>query len=53
MTALFVVAGPVLVSRAAANDVTTCEKASGDEAIAAYTRMIRLDIINLGEVPPC
>jgi hypothetical protein len=35
VTALFVVAGPGPVSRAAADDAQTCANASGDEAIAA------------------
>jgi tetratricopeptide (TPR) repeat protein len=37
---LLVIAGPVLVSRAAADDVDTCKQVVGDEAIAACTRVI-------------
>jgi lipoprotein NlpI len=37
---LFVFAGPVPVSRAVADDMTNCVKASGDEAIAACTHII-------------
>ena len=37
---LFVVAGPVLVPQAAADDFATCRDASGDEAIAACTHAI-------------
>src|ERR1700681_4467269 len=40
MAALFVVAGPVLVSRAVADDAQTCKNASGEVAIAACTRVI-------------
>jgi lipoprotein NlpI len=39
--AFFVVAGSALVSQAIADDSDTCEKASGDEAIAACTRVIQ------------
>jgi lipoprotein NlpI len=38
--AFLVVAGSALVSQAIADDSDTCEKASGDEAIAACTRVI-------------
>jgi tetratricopeptide (TPR) repeat protein len=41
LTVLFLLAGPVLVSRAAADDAATCENASGDEAIAACARTIQ------------
>jgi lipoprotein NlpI len=39
--AFFVVAGSALVSQAIADDSAACEKASGDEAIAACTRVIQ------------
>jgi hypothetical protein len=41
IAAFFVVAGPVLVSQAAADDATTCMKAGGDDAIAACTLVIQ------------
>jgi len=41
IAALFVVAGPVLVSRAVADDVDTCVYGNGDEKIAACTSAIR------------
>jgi lipoprotein NlpI len=40
LAAVFVVAGPVLVSRAVADDVDTCRRASGEAAISACTRAI-------------
>src|SRR5712691_10254342 len=39
--ALFVNAGTVLVQPAVADDAATCDNASGDEAIAACTRVIQ------------
>ena len=40
VAALFAFAGPIFVSRAVADDLEICDKASGDEAIAACTRAI-------------
>src|SRR5580704_10711645 len=40
VAALFLVAGPGLVSRAVADDIDTCVKGTGDEQIAACTRAI-------------
>jgi tetratricopeptide (TPR) repeat protein len=40
VAAVLMLAGPVSLSRALADDADTCEKASGDEAIAACTRAI-------------
>jgi Flp pilus assembly protein TadD len=40
VTTLFVVAGPGLVSRAAADDREACSRGRGDEVIAACTRRI-------------
>jgi lipoprotein NlpI len=40
VAAFLLLAGPVTMSRAVADDAETCEKASGDEAIAACTRAI-------------
>jgi tetratricopeptide (TPR) repeat protein len=38
VAAFLMLAGPVSVTRAAADDLATCHDASGDEAIAACTR---------------
>jgi lipoprotein NlpI len=40
LAAVFVGAGPVLVSRALADDMDTCRRANAEEAIAACTRAI-------------
>jgi tetratricopeptide (TPR) repeat protein len=43
VVAPFLVAGPILVSQAVADDADTCTRGSGEERIAACTRLINSD----------